>query len=153
MMSSPAEIRNWPQQSGPWWDDILHPMRKPLPVVRLQGRSLEPSHSKKNSGGSTAEVVKIAVRLIEPVNEALRTLIRYRGDLSKMALQALDSIDLKSVPLVSPENMTRDTTISMPPALHDKLKTLAGDRESSMNILVNTALAHWLAKRGNLKLI
>jgi hypothetical protein len=70
-----------------------------------------------------------------------------------MALEALDTVDLTRVALVSPdERMVRDTTISMPRILHKKLKKIADDRDSSMNILVNTALAHWLAKKGALRL-
>jgi hypothetical protein len=48
--------------------------------------------------------------------------------------------------------MVRDTTITMPRVMHRKLKKIADDRVSSMNILVNTALAHWLAKKGALRL-
>ena len=43
--------------------------------------------------------------------------------------------------------MHRDATITMPRVLHKRLKKIADDRDSSMNILVNTALAHWLAKK------
>jgi hypothetical protein len=50
------------------------------------------------------------------------------------------------------EKMVRDTTISMPRTLHKKLKKISEDRDTSMNILVNTALAHWLAKKGALRL-
>jgi hypothetical protein len=128
-------------------------MRNTKPVVRLQRGAPEPNNGRKDSNDSASGVVKIAIRLIAPVNEELRTLIRYRGDLSRMALEALNSVDLKAALLVSVEDMVRDTTISVPPALHGKLKTLADDRESSINVLVNTALAHWLAKKGNIRLI
>ena len=97
--------------------------------------------------------IKLAIRLNEGVNEALRTLIRYRGDLSTMALEALRSIDLTRVALVSAEErMVRDTTITMSRQLHKRLKNIADDRDTSMNILVNTALAHWLASKGALRL-
>jgi predicted transcriptional regulator len=43
--------------------------------------------------------------------------------------------------------MVRDTTITMPRSLHTKLKQIADSRDSSMNIMVNTALAHWLARK------
>ena len=127
-------------------------MRKPRPVVRLQRNSRQLSQG-KDSGGSASTVKKSAVRLIEPVNDALRTLIRYRGDLSRMALEALNTVDLKVAALVNAEDMVRDTTISVPPALHERLKTIADDRETSMNVLVNTALAHWLAKKGAIRLM
>jgi hypothetical protein len=62
-------------------------------------------------------------------------------------------VDLQNAGLVSAEEkMVRDTTITMPRSLHKKLKKISIDRGTSMNILVNTALAHWLAQKGALKL-
>jgi hypothetical protein len=82
----------------------------------------------------------------------VRTLIRCRGDLSTMALEALESVDLTRVAMVSAEErMVRDTTITMTRPLHKRLKNIADDRDTSMNILVNTALAHWLASKGALR--
>ena len=79
-------------------------------------------------------------------------MIRYRGDLSTMAIEALNSVDLQSAKLVSAdEKMVRDTTITMPKALHKKVKKIAEDRGRSMNIIVSSALAHWLAAKGALK--
>jgi hypothetical protein len=121
------------------------------PVVRLE----QPTAIKKAKKATPAQepIIKLAIRLNEGVNEALRTLIRYRGDLSVMAIEALESVDLSVVPLVSvEEKMVRDTTISLPRALHKKLKKIADDRGSSMNILVNTGLAYWLAKKGSITL-
>jgi hypothetical protein len=70
-----------------------------------------------------------------------------------MALEALEEVDLTRAALVSSEErMVRDTTTTMPRVLHKKLKKIADDRVSSMNILVNTALAHWLSKKGALRL-
>ena len=122
------------------------------PVVRLDRGQLSKPAVKK--GEPPAEQpIKLAVRLNEGVNDALRNLIRYRGDLSKMALEALTTIDLVTADLVSVEEpMVADTTISMPRALHKKLKKVADDRDSSMNIVVNSGLAHWLAKKGLLRL-
>jgi len=117
------------------------------PIVRLE----PPTGTKKAKKVAAAEpipIIKLAIRLNEGVNEALRTLIRYRGDLSVMAIQALESVDLAAVALVSvEEKMVRDTTISLPQPLHKKLKKIADERDSSMNILVNTGLAYWLEKK------
>ena len=67
-------------------------------------------------------------------------------------LEALRSIDLTRVALVSAEErMVRDTTITMSRQLHKRLKNIADDRDTSMNILVNTALARWLASKGALR--
>jgi hypothetical protein len=123
------------------------------PIVRLQPSSAAKKAQRKAEPEGKEQTIKLAIRLNEGINEALRTLIRYRGDLSTMALDALDTVDLTRVGLVSAEErMVRDTTISMPRLLHKKLKKIADERDSSMNILVNTALAHWLAKKGALRL-
>lgn len=122
------------------------------PVVRLE-QPTAVKKAKKKGTPAQEPIIKLAIRLNEGVNEALRTLIRYRGDLSVMAIEALESVDLATVPLVSvEEKMVRDTTISLPRALHKKLKKIADDRGSSMNILVNTGLAYWLAKKGSINL-
>jgi hypothetical protein len=118
--------------------------------VRLEGGSGKP---KKKAAGAVDHTLKLAIRLNEAINDALRELTRYRGDLSSMAIDALTTVDLEKAGLVSvEEKMVRDTTITIPRALHKKLKKISTDRETSMNILVNTALAHWLAQKGALKL-
>lgn len=122
------------------------------PVVRLD-QSTPIKKAKETSTSAPEPIIKLAIRLNEGVNDALRSLIRYRGDLTVMALEALESVDLATVALVSvDEKMVRDTTISLPRPLHKKLKKIADDRGSSMNILVNTGLAYWLAKKGSITL-
>ena len=70
-----------------------------------------------------------------------------------MAIEALNSVDLESAkPVSADEKMVRDTTITLPKALHRKVETVAQGRGNSMNIMVSTALAHWLAKKGALKI-
>jgi hypothetical protein len=123
------------------------------PLVRLEKTSPAKKTGKEAPPAAKDQPIKLAVRLSEGVNEALRSLIRYRGDLSTMALEALDTEELARLPLVSStERMVRDTTVSMPRKLHKKLKEIAENRNTSMNILVNTALAHWLAKKDLLRL-
>jgi hypothetical protein len=124
---------------------------KPIPTVRLASDSRNAPAKKPAAAGST-KVTKLAVRLDAGINDALRSLIRYRGDLAKMAVEALETVDLSTVALVNPETMARDTTISMPVSLHKKLQKLADQRGTSMNIAVNTALAHWLAAKGAIRL-
>lgn len=121
------------------------------PTVRLESGAT--GTKRKEAATSSDQNVKLAIRLIEAVNEALRGLIRYRGDLSAMAIDALTSVDLESAGLASSEEeMVRDTTITLPKTLHRKIKKIAEDRGRSMNIMVNSALAHWLARKGALKL-
>ena len=118
--------------------------------VRLEGGAAKP---KKKAVDQREHTLKLAIRLNEAINDALRGLIRYRGDLSGMAIEALSSVQLETAGLVSvEEKMVRDTTITIPRSLHKKLKKVAETRDTSMNIVVNTALAHWLASKGALKL-
>jgi hypothetical protein len=123
------------------------------PIVRLEHTTAAKKQAKKKAAPAPEPIIKLAIRLNEGVNEALRSLIRYRGDLSVMAIEALESTELVTVSLVSvEEKMVRDTTISLPRPLHKKLKKIAEDRGTSMNILVNTGLAYWLAKKGSITL-
>lgn len=122
------------------------------PVVRFEKLSARRVR-KTREARPKQQAIKLAVRLNEGVNEALRSLMRYRGDLSTMALQAIDAVDLARANLVrADEHMVRDTTITIPSILHKELKQIAAVRATSMNILVNTALAHWLAGKDLLSL-
>ena len=51
--------------------------------VRLESGSGKP---KKKAAGAVEHTLKLAIRLNEAINDALRGLIRYRGDLSGMAM-------------------------------------------------------------------
>ena len=62
------------------------------PIVRLETSSAAKKAQKKAVAEAKEQTIKLAIRLNEGINEALRTLIRYRGDLSTMALEALDAI-------------------------------------------------------------
>jgi len=90
---------------------------------------------------------KLVIRLLPGLNEHLRAEMRYRGDLQAMILEAINSVDLNEVRLVELISETRMSTtmIGLAPAIHAKLKNLAKARNASMNVMVNTAVAHWLA--------
>lgn len=100
-------------------------------------------------------VRKLVIRLLPGIDEHLRSVMRYRGDLSNMIIEAINSVDLKSVCLVDLASDTRltSTTVALPPTIHDYLKTLAKTRNASMNIMVNTAVAHWLASKKVIRLV
>jgi hypothetical protein len=49
------------------------------PIVRLQPSSAAKKAQKKTVPEPKAQTIKLAIRLNEGINEALRTLIRYRG--------------------------------------------------------------------------
>ena len=72
--------------------------------------------------------------------------MRYRGDFQNMILEAINSVDLEKVGVVDLScEAFGTTTTGLPIPIHSKLKSLAGSRNTSMNVLVNTAVAHWLA--------
>jgi hypothetical protein len=55
--------------------------------------------------------MKLFLRFRADVNEALRSLLRYRGDLSRFVEETLSSPDLMCITLVSPPSRgTRATT-------------------------------------------
>ena len=60
------------------------------PFVRLETSSVVKKARKKVAVAPKDLNIKLAVRLNEGINEALRAVMRYRGDLSTMALEALD---------------------------------------------------------------
>jgi hypothetical protein len=70
-----------------------------------------------------------------------------------MAAAAVESVEVTTIILVSSdEKLVRNATISLPTPLHKKLKEIAVERGTSMNILVNTGLAHWFASKGSITL-
>jgi hypothetical protein len=103
----------------------------------------------------SAPVRKLVVRLLPSINEHLRREIRYRGDLSAMIIEAINTVDLERVPLVDLASDTRHgtTTVALPPPLHAQIKSIAKARNASMNEIVNTAVAHWLAGRNIIRLL
>ena len=123
-----------------------------LDVIRLQP---EDGKSRPAKVRQPSPVRKLVIRLLPLIDEHLRSVMRYRGDLSAMIIEAINAVDLKSVRLVelAAESRLRSTTIALPPDIHDRLKSLAKARSASMNIMVNTAVAHWLAAKKVIRLM
>ena len=95
-----------------------------------------------------AGTVKIAVRLLESVNGPLRDLVRYQGELAGFVNDAIKTVDLNGEPLVViRDQKAKDTTIRVDKETFDNLVGIAKQRATSLNVLVNTAIAHWLRKR------
>jgi len=72
----------------------------------------------------------------------------YRGDLSAMVTQALNTVDLNSISLVALKwgrEKYRRVTIQIPTKTHTKLVAASKHRGVSRNRLINTGLVHWLA--------
>lgn len=113
---------------------------------------LHPTDSKgvSNTEAPTqqAGTVKIAVRLLESVNGPLRDLVRYQGELAGFVNDAIKMVDLNSEPLVViRDQKAKDTTVRVDKETFDNLVGIAKQRATSLNVLVNTAIAHWLRKR------
>jgi hypothetical protein len=89
--------------------------------------------------------MKLFLRLTADVNERLRMLLRYRGDLSRYVEEALTALDLASVDLLpAPARSTRGTTAIIRKQTAAHLGTVAQVRGCSTNRLANSALYAWL---------
>ena len=116
---------------------------------------LTESETLRRRKASPGELHRLLVRLLGPVNETLRQKAMYRGDLSSMVVKALDSVDLQSVPLVAMkwgQEDFRGVTIQVPIKTRNKMVAASKKRSVSVNTLINTALVHWLAEQGDVKI-
>jgi hypothetical protein len=84
------------------------------------------------------------------LDDALRTLMKRRGELSMYVLEALDAADFLKMPLVdiTLERKAPEVNMFMPTATYQRIRTAAEKRDVSLNVIVNSAMAQWLAKRG-----
>jgi len=114
-------------------------------------KNAKPSGDKDVSGTAASqhsETVKLAVRLLDSVNLPLRDLVRFQGELARYIVEAIESVDLSKVPLVVIRDpKSRDTTVRVSEPLFERLSNVAKERRTSVNVLVNTAVAHWLRTR------
>jgi hypothetical protein len=125
-------------------------------TVRLLDTSKEPK-AKKTRGSSVEEArsktIKLAVRLLEGLNKPLRGMTQYRGDLSEIVMEAIDQVNLAEAPLVDIRAAkANETCVMLSDTALRTLKKAAKQREASLNALVNTAVAHWLADKKAIKL-
>ena len=90
--------------------------------------------------------VNLFIRLTSETNDRLRSLLRYRGDLSRFIEEALLTTDLYKMALPSASNSreARGTTASTTNHVEGRLKTAAAYRQCSANSLANSAIAAWL---------
>jgi hypothetical protein len=87
--------------------------------------------------------IPLRARLEPKVDEKFRQHIRRRGELVKLVVLILKTIDLSTVPLLEITSKLEDmagTTVKLPATLHGKLKRIADKRKTSMNALLNSAL-------------
>lgn len=105
------------------------------------------------AGSSVANTVKICIRLVDPVNLPLRELVHYQGELTAYIVEAVESVDLGTVPLLSIHDVRgKDTTIRVSEGLFARLSKFSKERKASVNVLINTAVALWLETKRKGKL-
>jgi hypothetical protein len=92
--------------------------------------------------------MKLFLRFRADVNEGLRSLLRYRGDLSRFVEEALSSSDLTCVALVSPPTRgTRATTAVVRNDVAARLIAVARSRGCSTTVLANSIFHRWLTSK------
>jgi hypothetical protein len=94
--------------------------------------------------------VLFCLRLLLDVDARLRKHIDRRGELVTLIVLILNTIDLRSVPLLELGSDLEDlvaTTVKLPAALHANLKRIASTRQSSMNALMNSAIWAYTKER------
>ena len=93
--------------------------------------------------------IKLFIRLTSEINDHLRSLLRYRGDLSRFIEEALKPTDLYKVALLAPRGSPnlRGTTASTDRRVSASLKSAAIRPRCSANWLANSAIAAWLRSR------
>jgi hypothetical protein len=94
--------------------------------------------------------VLFCLRLLLDVDARLRKHIDRRGELVTLIVLILNTIDLRSVPVLELSSDLEDlvaTTVKLPAALHANLKRIASARQSSMNALMNSAIWAYTEER------
>lgn len=94
--------------------------------------------------------VRLAYRLLNTLDDALRTLMKRRGELSAYMIEALDTGDFGKMPLVdiTMEAKAPEVNMFLPGALYKKIRAAGEKRDVSLNVIVNSAMAQWLSKKG-----
>lgn len=94
--------------------------------------------------------VLFGLRLLSEVDTRLRKHIGRRGELVTLVVLILNTIDLKTVPVLELSSDLQElaaTTVKLPAALHANLKRIATLRRSSMNVLMNSAIWAYTKKQ------
>jgi hypothetical protein len=100
---------------------------------------------KKSQTQSDGDMERLTVRLLEPLNNVVRRAALYRGDISKTISEAImgaDLLQVKAIDLDTAGTLTKGTTIVIDRRVFQKLDAASKHRGASMNLLINSALAH-----------
>jgi hypothetical protein len=90
--------------------------------------------------------VRLFLRLTSEVNDRLRELMRYRGDLSRQIDEALTSTDLTTVDLTAkkPWRAAHALTALVSSRANARLRATAKHRGCTVTMLANSAIQRWL---------
>ena len=93
--------------------------------------------------------VRLFLRLTADVNDRLRALMRYHGELSRYIDDALTSLDLGSIELipVTVGRRARGITAIVSGSANTRVRVAAKRRGCSVTALANSALDKWLGGR------
>ena len=93
--------------------------------------------------------VGLFLRLTTDVNDRLRALMRYHGELSRYIDDALTSLDLAAIELM-PVTVTRSArgiTAIVSASANTRVRAAAKQRGCTVTVLANSALDKWLGGR------
>ena len=93
--------------------------------------------------------MRLFLRLNGDVNERLRAMLRYQGELSRYIDDALTAADLNKIQLIpaKPGKNTPGLTAVVSTRANSRLRTVAEERRCSITVLANSALETWLKER------
>lgn len=98
--------------------------------------------AKPESSTKPEDRIRLAYRLLFILDDALRTLMKRRGELSRYVLEALESAAFEKMPLVgiNLEIKAPEVNIFMPTSLYQKKTRAAAEkRDVSLHVIVNSA--------------
>jgi hypothetical protein len=99
---------------------------------------------KPESSTKPEDRIRLPYRLLFTLDDALRTLMKRRGELSRYVLEALESAAFEIMPLVgiNLEIKAPKVNIFMPTRLYEKkIRAAAEKRDVSLHVIVNSAMA------------
>ena len=89
--------------------------------------------------------MRLFLRLTTEVNDRLRTMMRYHGEVSRYIDEALTTADLGAVQLLSGDSgRGRGITAVISHSANDRLRCAAKQRGCTVTALANSALREWL---------
>ena len=93
--------------------------------------------------------MRLFLRLTADVNDRLRTLMRYHGELSRYVNDALISLDLANIDLMpgAGGRHCRALTAIVTPSANARVRAAAQRRGCTVTVLANSALDKWLGEK------